>query len=394
MDLLQEIHLLEEKMIQDRRWLHQNPELSNQEYQTTTFLKQKLKDFGVSIETLNSSTGVSAIIRGGQQGKTICIRHDIDALPIQEQSELPFVSGKAGISHSCGHDIHMEIALYCAKLLQERKDTLHGNVRIVFQPAEETGTGARAMIQAGVLKQEPLNDVVVGLHTHPLTSVGNICIRKGPMEAGTDSFRIRVRGICGHAAYPHNCVDPIVVSAYLITQLQTIISRENQAVCPAVLTIGSIHGGKAHNAIPGEVIMEGTLRSLYSESRRKNIKALQRITVGVCQSMRAEGFVEMLAEGLPPVCNDDAVVDGVSRAADDILGKGHVIEFRQPSMGSDDFSVFLESCCGAQFFLGTANEEINTKLGLHNGKNIFDERSISVGVAVLTQYILNTLGRK
>lgn len=304
---------------------------------------------------------------------------------------MDYSSAYEGISHSCGHDIHTVVALYCAKILNERKGTLAGNVRIVFQPAEETAVGAKKMVKAGIMELQPRNDLVVGLHTHPLTPVGSICLRKGPMEAASDYITITVKGKCGHGAYPHDCVDPIVVSAYLIAQLQTVISRENQAVKAAVLSIGSIHAGQTHNSIPGEVVMLGTLRSLYPECREKNLEAIRRITKGVCESMRAEGLVEVSDASLPPVFNDDAVVDGIIEAADQVLGEGHVVDFPFPSMGSDDFAVFMDYCKGAQFFLGTGNEYANSRIGLHNGKNDFDERSLHVGVAVLTRYILNEL---
>lgn len=391
MSLTEEIRELEEQMIEDRRYLHRYPELSEKEFQTTAFIKKRLNEFGIELEPIELTTGVSAIIRGNKPGKTICIRHDIDALPIQECTGLDFASAYEGISHSCGHDIHTVTALYSAKLLNERKGMLAGNVRIVFQPAEETVTGAKQMVKAGIMELQPLNDIVVGLHTHPLTPVGSICLKKGPMEAGSDYIRITVKGKCGHGAYPHDCVDPIVVSAYLITQLQTVISRENQAVKPAVFTIGSIHAGQTHNSIPGEVEMLGTLRSLYPECREKNLEAIRRITKGVCESMRAEGIVEVSDAYLPPVFNDDQVVDGIVEAANQVLGEGHVVDFKFPSMGSDDFAVFMDYCRGAQFFLGTGNESINSRLGLHNGKNHFDERSLAVGVAVLCQYVLNQL---
>ena len=364
MKLMDEVMLQEKRMIADRRYLHENPELSNQEYHTTEFIRKRLQEFGVEIENLNLKTGVSALIRGKGNGKTICIRHDIDALPIQEQTGLDFSSKNEGVSHSCGHDIHIVTALYSAKILQQHKDELNGNVRIVFQPAEENVTGAKAVIAAGLMQKEPLNDIVVGLHTHPQTPVGKICLKKGPMEAGND---------------------------YLITSLQTIVSRENMAVHPTVVTIASIHAGKTYNSIPGEVVMLGSMRSLYQDSREHNLEALRRITKSVCESMRAEGTVEIADASLPPITNDSQVVNDLIQVADEMLGKGHVLEFEQPSMGSDDFSVFLNYSKGAQFFLGTANESVNSKLGLHNGKNIFDEKSLVTGVAVLTGYVMKSL---
>jgi len=392
MELMREITALSQEMSEVRRHLHQNPELSGQEFQTTQFLKEKLTAHGIRLEPLSIPTGLSALIQGGRPGPTICIRHDIDALPIQEETGLPFASACEGVSHACGHDIHATVALYCAILLQERREELRGNVRGVFQPAEENGQGAKGMVQAGLMELLPKNDIVVGLHTHPLTPVGDICLRKGPMEAGADCFQITVTGKGGHGAYPWDCVDPIAVSASLITQLQTIISRENPAIKPAVLTIASIHGGNSFNSIPSEVVMQGSLRTLYPESREHSVEAIRRITRSVCEGMNAAGTVQFSEMNLPPITNNSAVVDGLIRAADETLGEGHVREFPFPSMGSDDFAVFLQYSKGAQFFLGTANEDANSRLGLHKSKNIFDERSIPAGVAVLTRYVLDELG--
>lgn len=391
--MLEEVKSLEKQMIEDRRYLHWNPELSSQEFHTTQFIKDRLKEFHVAVEPLDISTGVSALIRGAGRGKTICIRHDIDALPISEQTNLDFASGTKGVSHCCGHDIHTVVALYCARILENHREELNGNVRIVFQPAEETGSGAKEMVKAGVMELEPKHDMVVGLHVHPFTPVGYIRLKKGPMEAASDGFMITLKGKSGHGAYPHDCVDPIVASAYLVTQLQTIISRENPAARPAVLTIGSIHGGTTHNSIPEEVVLKGSMRSLYDGSRTHNKEAVRRITEGVCKSMRTEGIVEFFEDSsLPVVLNDDRIADRIIQAAEEMLGKGHALELDNPSMGSDDFSVFLENCPGVQFFLGTANEDENSRIGLHNGANIFDEKSIVVGVAILTRFILDELG--
>ena len=299
-NLLQEIKELEQQMIADRRFLHQHPELSHQEYQTTRFVKERLAQFGLQPEPLETDTGVSVLIRGGKPGKTICIRHDMDALPIQEETGLPFQSEVDGVSHACGHDIHTAIALYCGRILNERKEELAGNVRIVFQPAEETGQGAREMMEAGFKKLSPANDIVVGLHTHPETPVGMISLREGPMEAGADYLRILIRGKGCHGAHPYQGVDPILTAAFLMTELQSVITRVNPAVKPAILTFGSIHGGKACNVIPDQVELLGTLRVFYPECRETNLQAIRRITEQVCASMGAEGIIE-LHGGMPPV---------------------------------------------------------------------------------------------
>lgn len=391
--LLKEIQDLEDVMIQDRRYLHENPEISNKEFKTTEFIKNKLQEFGVELEELALPTGVSAIIRGGRPGKTICIRHDIDALPVQEETGLPFASKVPGVSHACGHDIHAVIALYSAKILNDHREELEGNVRVVFQHAEENGRGALEMVEAGLMDLEPKTDIVVGMHTHPDTPAGSICLRKGPMEAGVDHVRIVVKGKGGHGAHPYRCIDPIQTAAFLLTELQAVITRENQAVKPTVLTFGSIHGGNVANAIPEEVEILGTLRTFYPECRKANLEAIERITKGVCESMRAEGIVEFPC-GMPALFNDSEVVDGIVKSAEKVLGKDKILDFEFPSPGSDDFSVFLDYSKGAQFFLGTAGEDENSKLGLHNAKNIYDEKSIAAGVAVVTQYVADTIGRE
>ena len=392
MNLKNEIKALEEAMIADRRHLHRHPELAFHEYRTTAFLKQRLQEFGVELEPLDMETGVSALIRGVHDGPTVCIRNDMDALPIQERTGLPFASCVESVCHCCGHDIHAVTALYCAKLLQERREALHGNVRIVIQPAEEGASGAYAMAAAGAMDFTPKTDIVVGTHVHPAVPVGSISVMPGPAQAASDHFTITVKGVGGHGAYPHLCVDPIVVSAYLIAQLQTVVSRETQPTKPAVLTFGTISGGVAANAIPREVTITGTLRSLYPDSRKHNKEAIIRITEGVCSAMRAEGTVIFEDPGIPPVINDPETTQAILVAAEKILGKGHGIITEFPSMGSDDFSVFLEYSRGVQLFVGSANNDPATKIGLHCGDNVFDESALSVGVSVLTQYVLDALG--
>ena len=388
-----EIEGLRENIIQDRICLHRNPELAFHEFETTAFLKKRLTEFGVELEPLNMTTGISALIRGGRPGPTICIRNDMDALPIQEETGLPFMSEKEGVSHACGHDIHAVTAVYCAKLLNERKDQLAGNVRIVIQPAEEGAKGAYAMAEAGAMDLEPKSDVVVGLHVQPSVKVGNISMMKGPAEAASDYLKITVRGKGGHGAYPHLCVDPIVAAAYLVTALQTVVSRESMPQKPAVLTFGTIHGGNVPNAVPDEVVITGTMRSLHPDARAHNKEAVIRLTKEICSSMRAEGTA-VFENGIPPVINDPEVIDGIAEAADQYLGKGHVIFTEFPSMGSDDFAVFLDYCRGAQFFIGSANDSEQTRLGLHKGRNIFDPECLFVGIGVLTQYVLNQLMRQ
>ena len=392
MDTMELVKAQEQEMIQMRRHIHQNPELSNQEFQTTKLIQEKLTEYGVEIADIGLKTGVVGILKGRFPGKTLAIREDIDALPMKELTGLPFASASDGVCHSCGHDIHTTVLLYTAKILSALKDELHGNVMFLFQPAEENGSGAKQLIDYGfdkVLKP----DAFVGLHVAPKLNAGCIGLKDGAASASSDMFQIRVTGKGGHGAHPENCVDPIMISAYILTQLQTIVSRENHPIHPAVLTVGSIHGGQANNVIPDYVDMGGTLRSLEPESRQAMQEAIDRITVSCAEAMRGKAEVTW-NKGMPPLVNDTPIVDGIRAAAQKLLPADAIKTIADPSLGSEDFSyLFPAYGPGAQFSLGCGNDsDPNTRHGLHNSKNVFDEGCLAVGTAVLVQYARDFLG--
>lgn len=369
-----------------RRHLHRHPELSNQEFETTKLIRQELAKYGVEIAEIGLKTGVVGIIRGGKPGKTVAIREDIDALPVEELTGLPYASENKGVCHACGHDIHTATLLFCAKVLSEIKDELCGNVMLLFQPAEEKGSGAKQMVECGfdkVLKP----DVFVGLHVSPEYPAGSIGLKKGPANASCDMFYIKITGKGGHGAHPENCIDPVAISGFVLSQLQTVISRENHPVYPAVMTVGSIHGGMAANVIPDYVEMSGTLRSLNPESRQAMQAAIDRIVKSCSEAMRGRGEVTW-EKGMPPLVNSDEVIDGLSEAAAKTIGSDHVFTVKNPSLGSEDFSyLFPDFAPGAQFRLGSGNDgDPNTKHGLHNAKNVFDDSCLTTGVSVLVQF--------
>ena len=392
MDTMELVKAQEQEMIQLRRHIHQNPELSNQEFQTTKLIQEKLTEYGIEIADIGLKTGVVGVLKGRFPGKTLAIREDIDALPMKELTGLPFASASDGVCHSCGHDIHTTVLLYTAKILSALKDELHGNVMFLFQPAEENGSGAKQLIDCGfdqVLKP----DAFVGLHVAPKLNAGCIGLKDGAASASSDMFQIRVTGKGGHGAHPENCVDPIMISAYILTQLQTIVSRENHPIHPAVLTVGSIHGGQANNVIPDYVEMGGTLRSLEPESRQAMQEAIDRITVSCAETMRGKAEVSW-NKGMPPLVNDTPIVDGIRAAAQKLLPADAIKTIADPSLGSEDFSyLFPAYGPGAQFSLGCGNDsDPNTRHGLHNSKNVFDEGCLAVGTAVLVQYARDFLG--
>ena len=250
-DVMELIKQHEADMIGIRRHIHANPELSNEENRTTALIREKLEEYGIEIMEIGLKTG---FLKGGRPGKTVAIREDIDALPMSEKTGLPYASSVDGVCHSCGHDIHTTVLLFCARVLSELRDQLSGNVLFLFQPAEERGTGARQLLDCKFY--EPVKpDVLVGLHVSPEYPAGSIGLKEGPANASCDTFYIKVSGKGGHGAHPENCIDPIAISGYIMAQLQTVVSRENHPVYPAVMTIGSIHGGKAPNVIPDFVEM-------------------------------------------------------------------------------------------------------------------------------------------
>lgn len=372
-----------------REQIHQNPELSNQEYKTSQLIERELESYGIRVDNLGMETGVTGLIIGGKSGKTIAIRADIDALPIVEETGLPYASKVEGVSHACGHDIHTSILLLIARIAQELREDLEGNIRLIFQPAEEKGTGAKEQIDSGIMELEPKVDLVLGVHCSPELDSGTIGLIKGPASASADAVKITVRGVGGHGAHPYRAVDPIVVSAYLITQLQTIVSRENPAVKPAVLTFGSIHGGSAMNIIPREVTLEGTLRTFYEDSRKNMQEAIERISKCTSEAMRASVELE-ISNGIPVLNNTPEVIDDIYKAALETIGEDKVFWSEHPSPGSDDFAYFVESIPGALFRIGTGNDDKNTRLGLHNSENIFDSDSIIWASMVILQYLFNT----
>ncbi|NME35266.1 MULTISPECIES: M20 family metallopeptidase [Fusobacterium] len=376
-----------------RKYFHENPELSNKEFNTTKIITEKLLEYGLEIENIGLKTGVSAILKGKYPGKTVIIREDIDALPMQENTGLDYSSKINGVCHSCGHDLHIATSLLCAKVLKNFKDELHGNIRFLFQPAEETAEGAREMIKCGVMNLSPKADCIIGVHTSPDIPVGMVGIKKGPANASCDTFKIKVFGTGGHGAHPYRCVDPIVIASYLVTQLQTIVSRETQAVYPAVITIGMIHGGTAPNIIPSEVELQGNIRTFNEKEREKILNSVERISKGVAESMRGHAEVEIM-RGIPVLLNDNEIADILIKAVSKSLGKDKIFNIELPSPGSDDFACFLEFCPGMQFRIGTANDDPNSRCGLHSPKNIFDSRGFLAGAIAMSQYVIEYLNNK
>lgn len=389
-NLIEQIDMLMEETIQIRRQIHQNPELGMKEFETTALIKKKLCECGIEIEDWGMDTGVSAIIRGERKGKTIALRADIDALPMSENSGMPFASNNSGICHSCGHDINNAYLLLVAKVLQGCREDLAGNVRLFFQPAEELGIGAKYMIEKGAFTKEPVMDQIIGCHADTNLPAGHIGLTKGPALSGCDMIHITVHGVGGHGARPSDCVDPIVAASYLITQLQTLISREISPFRPAVLTFGKIVGGTALNIIPENVTISGTLRTFDHNTRTYLKEAIVRTCKLHCESMRTTADV-VFEMGIPPLIHDPEIIDQLEIAAKETIGEDHIIFRTEPLPGSDDFSEFLAHCPGVRYAIGTRNEDPRTQVSLHSPDIVFDESAIRSAALVTCQYVLNVL---
>lgn len=382
-----------EEQVEVRHMLHRNPELPHEERETTRFLKQQLKDWGIQVEDLPGlETGVSAVIEGAHPGPMLVLREDIDALPILENTGLDFASQKPGVCHACGHDVHTAALLYAARALQQLREELHGSVKLIFQCAEEVGSGAYKMLGAGALKDcQP--QAVVGFHCAPLLELGKIGVRRGPSNASFDIFTWTITGRGGHGAYPQRCVDPVVVSAHLITQLQTVVSRFNNPTHPAVLTVGEIHGGTAPNIIPDQVTMRGAMRAFDEKLRQEMLEQIRQITRDCCAALGAKGEVSRDV-GIPSIISDPEIADGVARAVEESLGQEHLHWVPEASMGSDDFSVWMEACGGrgVQFQVGTHDPACpNSGLGIHVAENIFPDEALRYAAPVLVQFAVDYL---
>lgn len=384
-----------EEQVEVRHWLHRNPELPYEEQETTRFLKEQLTAWGIQVEELPGlETGVSAVIEGARPGPMLVLREDIDALPIQENTGLDFASQRSGVCHACGHDVHTAALLYAARALNALRGELHGSVKLIFQCAEEVGSGAYKMLEAGALRDcQP--QAVVGFHCAPLLELGKIGVRRGPSNASFDIFTWTITGRGGHGAYPQRCVDPVVVSAHLITQLQTVVSRFNNPTHPAVLTVGEIHGGTAPNIIPDQVTMRGAMRAFDEGLRQEMLNQIGQITRDCCAALGAKGEVARDV-GIPSIISDPEIADGVARAVEESLGQEHLHWVPEPSMGSDDFSVWMEPCGGrgVQFQVGTHDPACpNSGLGIHVAENIFPDEALRYAAPVLVQFAVDYLGK-
>lgn len=388
-EIMNQAKAIQEDLIEFRRTIHSNPEVGESLPKTKAYIIDKLKEFGYDPEEICES-GIVATIEGSKPGKTFLLRADMDALPVKEETECDFKSDN-GCMHSCGHDMHTAMLLGAAKLLKQNQDKIEGRVKLVFQPDEEGFTGAKKMIQAGVLKN-PDVDAAMAMHVHSGTPSNVVLCGLGTSIAGCNRFRIIVKGTGSHGAMPETGVDPINIAAHIYLSLQEIISREVSATKPAVLTIGKFSGGEAPNVIPEEVIMEGTIRSLDKEIGEFIFNRMNDIVVSTAKMFRGEGELIELSS-VPPLTNNNDLAKEVTLYLKDLLGEKSVILFEEGGMGSEDFASYSYEVPSLYIMLGAGSRQENPLYGqaMHNSKVVFNEDILATGAAIHTYSAISWL---
>lgn len=370
-----------DEFIAVRRHLHAHPELSYQEVATSAFVKDKLSSWGIPF-TAMADTGVVGILYGkNPQSRVIALRADMDALPIQEENEVPYKSTQAGVMHACGHDVHTTCLLGAAKILQALKDEWEGTVKLIFQPGEEKNPGgASLMIKEGVLNS-PTPQAIFGLHVHPGLEVGKLSFRAGKVMASADELYFTIKGKGGHAASPHMTVDPILIASHLIISLQQVISRNSDPHTPSVLSITSIHAGATTNVIPEEVKLMGTFRAMDETWRFRAHELIRRNATGLVESMG--GSLNLHIDvGYPCVYNHEDLHHIARELATDYLGANRVEE-TELRMGAEDFGYYTQHIPGCFFRLGVMNTEKGIIHGVHTPRFDIDEDAIETGMGIM-----------
>ena len=388
-DIHEAVHAVAKEQVTWRRHLHQFPELSNEEFETTAFLKDRLKQLGLKLLSTKTATGLLAELKGRGPGSVVVIRSDIDALPIIEETKLAFRSRHEGRMHACGHDIHMATVLGTAAVLSKLKDTFPGTVRFIFQPAEELPPGgARPMIESGAVADARM---IFGLHVDPEVPTGRIGLRDGVTMASVFDFTLIIRGVSGHAARPHTAVDAIVTAAEVIGSLQTIVSREIDPIDSVAITFGRIEGGTASNVIANEVRLAGTARTLSEKTFRRMPKLIARTVSGICKARGASYTIEPIAD-YPVLSNDPAANKILRTNFDQLFGPGKITD-TPPVLGGEDFACYLQEVPGAMFRLGVRNRKIKAEKPWHSPLFIADEAAMPFGTALLAAAARDVLNR-
>jgi amidohydrolase len=376
-------------MVQTRRFLHKNPEVSFKEYDTTEYIVHELKKLDIDVHR-PLETGCVGVIEGRKSDRVIALRADIDALAMEEEGEAKedFKSEREGAAHCCGHDAHMANLLGVAQILTDLRDELQGKVLLIFQPGEEKlPGGGRLLTESGFLQKQGVQEIY-GMHMNPMFEPGRIAVKPGHFMARPDEFEIEIIGKGGHAAAPHQTVDPIVLAAQAITQFQTIVSRSVDPTEPAVVTVGKVRAGSTYNVIPGKAEMIGTVRTFSKETATLIKNRMEQILKGVTDGSGA-GYRFEFNEGYPAVVNDEACTIKLTNTARSVIGGENIIEMERPLMAGEDFAFYQQVFPGAFFFLGSGSDEADSKWSWHHPRYNIDEKAFLTGSALMAALVLD-----
>ena len=383
-----DIRALEPQLVAFRRLIHQHPELGFQEKLTAGAIAAKLTEWGIQHQTGIAQTGIVAMIQGRKTSfklKTLAIRADMDALPIQEANQVPYKSLHDGVMHACGHDGHTAIALMTAYYLSRHQSDFAGMVKIIFQPAEEGPGGAKPMIEAGVL-QNPDVDAIIGLHLWNSLPLGTLGVRSGALMAAVETFTLTIQGKGGHGAMPHQTIDSIVLGAQIVNALQTIVSRNINPIDSAVVTVGEFHAGTAKNVIADTANLTGTVRYFNPELEDFFHQRIESIVSGICASHGASYKLDYI-KLYPPTINDEKITNLVRGIATEIVETPMGVVPECQTMGGEDMSFFLQQVPGCYFFLGSANPDKALAYPHHHPRFDFDETALATGVEMFVRFV-------
>ncbi len=389
--LLDEARALLPDVVALRRRIHAAPELGLELPETQKAVLESLEGSGAELYTGGKTSCVVATIRGARPGPTILLRADMDALPMPEDTGLPFASKREGAMHACGHDAHVAMLAGAAQLLTRRRGELAGNVKLLFQPGEEGHAGMRVLIEEGLLEASPRPEAAFAIHVDSMLPAGLVATRAGPILASGDVLSIDVLGKGGHASMPHHAVDPVPVAAELVLALQSLVTRRIDAFDPIVLSITRIHAGTTSNVIPASAHLLGTIRSVSEKARREAHAGVRRVAAGIAAAHGVEAKVHIL-EGYPVTVNDAGFAGFAQRVAGELVGDGSVIDMRAPIMGAEDFSYLLQKVPGAMVFLGVRPQSGETA-PLHSNRMVLDESALATGIALHAAVALRYLER-
>ncbi|MFZ1786483.1 MAG: M20 family metallopeptidase [Ferruginibacter sp.] len=370
-----------DEFVEIRHQIHANPELSYQEFETSVLIQKKLTELGIPFD-VKATTGVVGLIKGKNPDKQItALRADMDALPIEEENDIPYRSKHNGVMHACGHDVHTSCLLGAAKILNELKNEWEGTVKLIFQPGEEKNPGgASLLIEEGVL-ENPAPEKIFALHVHPGLEVGTLSFRNGMVMASADEIYITIKSKGGHAAAPQFTADTILIASHLVVSLQQIVSRNNSPFNPSVLSITSFQGGNATNVIPSEVKLMGTFRAMNEEWRFKAHDLIKKQTLELVAALGAEATIH-IDLGYPFVLNDETLGNAARKKAEEYMGAGNVEE-TELRMGAEDFAYYSHRIPACFFRLGAGNKEKGISSGVHTPTFNIDERAIEIGMGMM-----------